>query len=139
VDGAIEDYNQAIRFKPDYASAYNKRGVALNAKGDYDAAIRDYEKAIKYVYEGEEFLPFYNRGMARLNKGDGDGAIRDFSRAIRLKPKFPDAYLRRGMALAELKHDYRAALADYERFVQLGGDPAKADGWIRKLKRKIRG
>ena len=34
LEGALQDYNEAIRLKPDYASAFNDRGNARRAKGD---------------------------------------------------------------------------------------------------------
>jgi tetratricopeptide (TPR) repeat protein len=33
-DGAIADYNQAIRIDPEYALAYNNRGNAKDGNGD---------------------------------------------------------------------------------------------------------
>src|SRR2546429_5742743 len=43
-DRAIQDYDQAIRLKPDYPTAFNNRGDAYHAKGDYDRAIQDYDQ-----------------------------------------------------------------------------------------------
>ena len=45
-DYAIYCYTEAIRLKPDYASAYNDRGLAHYEKGDLDAAIKDYNETI---------------------------------------------------------------------------------------------
>jgi tetratricopeptide (TPR) repeat protein len=36
-DGALKDYDEAIRLKPDYADTYINRGLARKAKGDIDA------------------------------------------------------------------------------------------------------
>ena len=46
-DRAIADYDQAIRLNPNYAAAYNSRGLAYDDKRDYDRAIADFNKAIK--------------------------------------------------------------------------------------------
>ena len=46
-DYAIYCYTEAIRLKPDYASAYNNRGLAHYEKGDLDAAIKDYNETIR--------------------------------------------------------------------------------------------
>ena len=52
-DRAIADYDQAIRLKPDYAEAYNKRGYASYWKGeaadaiDMQAGEKINEKALK--------------------------------------------------------------------------------------------
>ena len=37
--GAIKDYSQAIRLKPDYADAYFYRGVSKGIMQDYKGAI----------------------------------------------------------------------------------------------------
>ena len=43
--GAIADYTQAIRLKPDYADAYFNRGIAKYALGDKQGAIADLKQA----------------------------------------------------------------------------------------------
>ena len=45
--GAIEDYTQAIRLKPDYVFAYITRGIARRKLEDYEGAITDYNQAIR--------------------------------------------------------------------------------------------
>jgi tetratricopeptide (TPR) repeat protein len=47
LDGALKDYTEAIRLKPDDATAYYNRGIARRAKGDpasTKAAIADFQK-----------------------------------------------------------------------------------------------
>ena len=62
-DHAIADYSQAIRLNPDYAEAYNNRGLAysLTGKTEMANAIADYSQAIKlrptYAYA------YNNRGV----------------------------------------------------------------------------
>jgi 4-amino-4-deoxy-L-arabinose transferase-like glycosyltransferase len=64
--------------------AYNNRGNAYLAMGQYDAAIKDYDKSI-------ELKPRYantydNRAKAYRAEGRFDEAIRDYDKAIKLKP-----------------------------------------------------
>jgi tetratricopeptide (TPR) repeat protein len=71
--GAIADYNEAIRLKPDYFNAYNNRGNAKSALGDYRGAIADYNKAIRL--KPDKASTYNNRGNAKSELGDKQGAI----------------------------------------------------------------
>ena len=45
--GALADYTEAIRLKPDYIYAYTRRGHVLKEKGDLAGALADYTDAIR--------------------------------------------------------------------------------------------
>ena len=44
-DLAIQDFNEAIRQKPDFTEAYYNRGAVYGTKGKTDLAIKDFEKS----------------------------------------------------------------------------------------------
>ena len=46
-DCAIADYTEAIRLDPNYAPAYEGRGVAYLCKCEYDRAISDYSEVTR--------------------------------------------------------------------------------------------
>ncbi|MTJ08223.1 tetratricopeptide repeat protein, partial [Anabaena sp. UHCC 0204] len=48
--GAIDDFTQAITINPQYAKAYNNRGLAKSDLGDKIGAIKDLETA-KQLYQ----------------------------------------------------------------------------------------
>jgi tetratricopeptide (TPR) repeat protein len=56
----LEDYNRAISLNPNFAMAYNNRGLIYWTKGDNGRAIEDYNKAIsldpnlKIVYQNRD-------------------------------------------------------------------------------------
>ena len=41
-DKATSDYTEAIRLQPDFAQAFNDRGIAYKALQQYDKAVSDY-------------------------------------------------------------------------------------------------
>jgi tetratricopeptide (TPR) repeat protein len=43
---AIQDYNQAIELDPEYAHAFNNRGLAYADLKQFEKAIQDYNQAI---------------------------------------------------------------------------------------------
>ncbi len=95
-DRAIADYSQAIFLMPDFAEAYNNRGLAyaLKGKDNMVKAIADYSQAIQlrpdYAYAVN------NRGVAYMASGHPEDALQDFDRAIQLQPDFPQAHSNRG-------------------------------------------
>ena len=93
---AIQDYNEAIRIKPDFAEAFNNRGTTYYHRGNYNQAIQDYTKAISL--DPDDPNPFNNRGIAYYEQGDCGRAIQDYNEAIRLKPGFEEALVNRGLA-----------------------------------------
>ncbi len=44
LEGALADYSEAIRIKPDYTNAFYNRAVVFFGKGSYEAAVADFQK-----------------------------------------------------------------------------------------------
>jgi tetratricopeptide (TPR) repeat protein len=119
--GAITDFNQAIKLDPKFAWAYAGRGTAKARLGDSQGAIADYNQAIKLDPKSAD--AYTNRGGAKVNLGDHQGAIADLDQAIKLDPKSAYAYANRGAAKTSLG-DYQGAIADLNQVIQL--DPKSA-------------
>lgn len=45
---ARTDAEQAVQFDPDFAKAYLRRATAHSALGDFEAAVRDFEKVRRF-------------------------------------------------------------------------------------------
>ena len=116
-------WNDTVEKCPLNSRACNNCGVALKSKGQYDAAIKDYDKAIELDPNYAE--AYNNRGNALNRKGQGDAAIKDYDKALSLKPDDVRAYNNRGNAL-NVKGRYEAAIKDFDKALSLKSDYTEA-------------
>ena len=121
--GAIADYNEAIKLKPDFADAYYNRGVAKTGSNDR-GAIADFTESIR-LKNPELHLPYTNRGISKRRLEDYQGAIADYNQDIKLKPDHANAYNNRGNSKSNLG-DEQGAIADYNQAIKLKPDHANA-------------
>ena len=65
LDSAIRDFSEAINRRPDFADAYQNRGMAKYKRGEYKSALQaDLNQAIKYESNSANF---YNLRGVILN------------------------------------------------------------------------
>jgi len=100
------------------ADFYNKRGVELGMKGQYDQAILDFNKALK-INPGYADV-YNNRGIAYGGKGQYDQAILNFNKALEINPGYADAYYNRGIVYYS-KKEYAKSWDDIKKAQDLGG------------------
>ena len=85
-DGAIKDYNAALRMAPAEGECYLNRGEAWLAKKAYKEAIADFSKAIQLYSNSKKSYEAYRlRAIANEKRGDSIAADADRRRATRLK------------------------------------------------------
>jgi tetratricopeptide (TPR) repeat protein len=113
---AIKDLDQAIKLEPEFANAYETRGIAYGLLRQRARAIQDYDKAIALKPELAEL--YVNRANDYVALGQFGLAFRDFNRAIALKPDSSEAYNNRGITFG---HQERAdrAIQDYGKSIAL--------------------
>lgn len=109
---------------PNRAPAFYNRGNAHYQLGNLDAAIRDYNEAIRF---DPRFAPaFNNRGEVHRARGNLDAAIRDFDEAIRIDPRIALAFNNRGQ-VHERRGNIGLAAADFREAMRLGLAQARTD------------
>jgi tetratricopeptide (TPR) repeat protein len=96
VQQALDYYNQALAFNPQYAPAYAGRGrLYAGPLRRPDLALADFNHVI--VLEAEMADAYYLRGKLYADAlGEAKRALADFSQAIALNPALGNAYLERG-------------------------------------------
>jgi tetratricopeptide (TPR) repeat protein len=114
-DGALKDYNEAVRLDPSIDAVHANRGNLWAARKEYDKAIADYTEAIRL--NPAEPLSFSGRGLAWHAKKEFDKAIADYSEVIRLDPENVVAYKNRGHIWSR-KMEYDKAIADYTEAIR---------------------
>ena len=66
--GAIAEWREAIRLKPDCAEAHYNLGKGLEAQGEKQAALADYHKASELNSGDEEFRAAYEQLSKELKR-----------------------------------------------------------------------
>jgi tetratricopeptide (TPR) repeat protein len=150
-DAAIADFTKAIELNPDDAGIYNNRGFAKQSKNDLAGALADYNQAIEL--KPDSAVAYANRGRIEQIGFDFKDAIADYKRAIKLDPGNVDlknnlgfakeeskelkpvVYYLRGQLKQKTDGDFKGAIADYTKAIELKPDYAEAyfsRGYARK-------
>jgi tetratricopeptide (TPR) repeat protein len=103
-------------------SHYLKNGSAKYQLQDYSGAIDDLDKAIELKEDYKEV--YYLRALCLVNLNRFDEAAGDFNKVIEIDPFFKDAWFNRAYYIRQNSGDYKEAINDYNRFIELspGGD-----------------
>jgi lipoprotein NlpI len=117
------------------ASSYNDdelRAILIlgndyTAKGEYDRAITQYNKAIKL--DPKEAWSYNNRGLAYHKKGEYSKAITDYTKTIELDPRHRVAYYNRGNTYT-YKGEFESAIANYNHAIGL--DPKFKQAYVNR-------
>lgn len=96
---AMEAFERALQFSPDYADAHHNMGVALAEAGRWEEAIKAYRKALAIPTYAHPESVYTNMGWAYYNLdrlGEAESALRQ---AIRLEPALEAAHYHLGLVL----------------------------------------
>ena len=84
LNGAIADFDKAIKANPNDSDVYINRAYAKRQKKDPAGAIADYSRTIEI--DPEYSHAYYNRAIAKKQKGDVAGSEADRKRAGEIDP-----------------------------------------------------
>jgi tetratricopeptide (TPR) repeat protein len=124
-DQAVSALLEAVRLKPDYATAWNNLGAAYRSLGQYQQAISSEQEAIRLEPDDPE--PWNNLGSAYLGLGQYDRAISAEQKAVGLKPDYAGAWDNLGVAYGHLGQ-YHEAISALQESTRLKPDSAEA--WV---------
>jgi tetratricopeptide (TPR) repeat protein len=104
-------YNNVLLQYPDFSGALNDRGVALASEGKFEAALKDYNKAIRN--DPLFYKTYTNRANIRYRLGDIEEALEDLNTSIKIHPNAV-AYYNRGNIKFNTG-DFTGAVSDYSK------------------------
>jgi tetratricopeptide (TPR) repeat protein len=94
------------------------RGISYRQKNQLDAALADFDTAIKA--DPRFVFALQQRGMTYLRKGKFDAALADHDRTLQIEPNRAASYFERGRAHFKAGNKPRAT-ADFEKAIGLDG------------------
>lgn len=117
LDKAIDCYTRAISLNPNYANAYNNRGLTYYKQGNLEEAIKDFKKAIELNSKEAH----NNLGMLYYKQGNSGEALKYLSKVIELDPTYATAYYNRAMVYYD-QNMFFEMKSDFSRICDLDGD-----------------
>jgi tetratricopeptide (TPR) repeat protein len=106
LDNARKSYEQAIRFKPDYAEAINNLGTVYYARKSFGRSIRYYQRALKYAPDSASI--YSNLGTAYFARKKYKQAMETYQIALKLDPNVFESHGSYGVLLEERNVEERA-------------------------------
>ncbi len=85
---ALEDFNRAIKIKPQVAAGYLGRANTLQILGRYEESIEDYD--ITLEINPKLANAYINRASAYSHLGEYEKAITDYEKGLELDPEIDD-------------------------------------------------
>lgn len=100
---ALQAYTAALKDVPDRSLFYNARGTVLMAQGDYEAATKALDTALRHNARFPD--AWHNRGTALYELGKDKDAEYHFQKALQLDPDHSRALSGLGYLYLNIRHD----------------------------------
>jgi len=107
LDEALHHFQKAVEFRNSYVAARIYIGLIHYEKGEYEAAIREYEQAMQFAAGHPNHADLENDlGVAYFSLGKMEEAASHYTKALQINPNDPDAHYNLGLTLQRLeRHD----------------------------------
>ena len=130
IDLGISDFDEAIRFDPNFEMPYFNRGYAHVFKMKLDQAEVDFARAMKANPNWE--APYIGRAVVWFMRGSTDNAIADLTSAITINPNGAEAYVNRGVVY-RVNGQIAKAISDFKMALKIDPFNEDAQFQIREL------
>lgn len=100
-DRAVEQYRKAIEAQPNFTTAFNRMGIALNKLGRHNEASAAFRKALS-LEPGRADL-HNNLGFSYYLEDRHSDAASELDQAIRIDPDYARAYMNRALVYAAVQ------------------------------------
>lgn len=97
LDKALVDCNESLRLRPNDANVLDSRGLVHFRRGEYQAAVDDYNAAVSLDARNGHYL--YGRGISRIKLGLTAEGQADLAHAAELDPSVAGEYRSYGVGL----------------------------------------
>ncbi len=103
----------------DPARAWFYQGLEQVKKGDLQAAVTCYDKAVEIAPDNYEY--WYSRGLTQCYLGEFREALSSYDTAVEIKPDFHQGWYYRGGTLGELGR-YQEAILSFDQALEIKPD-----------------
>jgi tetratricopeptide (TPR) repeat protein len=129
---AASAYRQAIAAKPDLVDAHYNLGFLYRSLNRQDEAAKQFQEVIRLKPEYAE--AHMNLGVVYTGLNKLDEAEKEYEAAVELKPKLAEAHYNFGIFYELHKKDAGKALAQYRKYLELGGKDERVERIVGQVK-----
>ncbi|MDY7020543.1 MAG: tetratricopeptide repeat protein [Cyanobacteriota bacterium] len=116
LEGAIKYYQEALKYKPDFAEVYYNMGCLWQQQDRLEAAIKSHQQVLKFK---PSFFQAYNQlGIIFQQQGEFEKSAQFYQQALKLNPNFADAYNNLGN-LFKAQGKFEEAIQVYQKAIHL--------------------
>lgn len=123
VNGALEDFNEALVLNPKDITVYNNRGVLKKEQKDYIGSMSDYNRAQEI--NPNKATTYNNRADLYITLGKLNEALDDINRCITLDASNPVFFITKG-EIYKAMGKYSEAISEFSNALSIKSDIKEA-------------